>query len=311
MGYRFTNTLLYFSYLKLKCCHLPAIPLLLYLLQLKGHTSSLGKTQTDPVMKCRRLCIFLPKIMQQRRKLRYIPYKACHSRTAFQRQLQSVTIFYSDCFCFSKVYIYRDWAGCPHLCSRVEQTGMVMGSWDGSKWTSSVHWKWGSVGQRECWWWRSSSWYGSSQVNPPADSLSHSLEVSVFILYMFLSYRLGLERADTAEKAVTVITELLEKYGQGGSCLEDECSFTYHNSFLISDRVEAWLLETSGTYWAAEKIQGNKMCGYLKPSEEPTFFIFILFTLWIVFFLKPKINKKPKYWDIYIYPLSLVFSVLT
>ncbi|KAM4609031.1 secernin-3 [Polymixia lowei] len=66
--------------------------------------------------------------------------------------------------------------------------------------------------------------------------------------------RLGLERADTAEKAVDVITELLEKYGQGGSCMEDECSFTYHNSFLISDRKEAWLLETSGKYWAAERV---------------------------------------------------------
>lgn len=69
--------------------------------------------------------------------------------------------------------------------------------------------------------------------------------------------RLGLERADTSEKAVDVITELLEKYGQGGPCMEDECGFTYHNSFLISDRKEAWLLETSGKYWAAEKVEGN------------------------------------------------------
>ncbi|XP_044071623.1 secernin-3 [Siniperca chuatsi] len=76
--------------------------------------------------------------------------------------------------------------------------------------------------------------------------------------------RLGLERADTAEKAVDVITELLEKYGQGGSCMEDECGFTYHNSFLISDRVEAWLLETSGKYWAAERVEG----GYRNISNQ-------------------------------------------
>ncbi|KAF7668752.1 hypothetical protein LDENG_00284170 [Lucifuga dentata] len=69
--------------------------------------------------------------------------------------------------------------------------------------------------------------------------------------------RLGLERADTAEKAVDVMAELLEKYGQGGSCMEDECGFTYHNSFLISDRKEAWLLETSGKYWAAERVEGG------------------------------------------------------
>lgn len=55
-----------------------------------------------------------------------------------------------------------------------------------------------------------------------------------------------------------VITELLEKYGQGGSCMEDECGFTYHNSFLISDRTEAWLLETSGKYWAAERVEGDQ-----------------------------------------------------
>lgn len=71
------------------------------------------------------------------------------------------------------------------------------------------------------------------------------------------SSRLGLERADTAERAVEVMAELLEKHGQGGSCLEDNCSFTYHNSFLISDRKEAWLLETSGRMWAAERVQGR------------------------------------------------------
>ncbi|XP_053295366.1 secernin-3 [Pleuronectes platessa] len=76
--------------------------------------------------------------------------------------------------------------------------------------------------------------------------------------------RLGLERADTAEKAVDVITELLEKYGQGGSCLEDESGFTYHNSFLISDRKEAWLLETSGKHWAAERVEG----GYRNISNQ-------------------------------------------
>ncbi|KAA0716106.1 Secernin-3 [Triplophysa tibetana] len=67
--------------------------------------------------------------------------------------------------------------------------------------------------------------------------------------------RLALERADTAEKAVDVITELLEKYGQGGNCMEDESGFTYHNSFLISDRTEAWVLETAGKYWAAETVK--------------------------------------------------------
>ncbi|XP_076025959.1 secernin-3 [Genypterus blacodes] len=76
--------------------------------------------------------------------------------------------------------------------------------------------------------------------------------------------RLGLERADTAEKAVDVMAELLVKYGQGGSCMEDECGFTYHNGFLISDRKEAWLLETAGKYWAAERVEG----GYRNISNQ-------------------------------------------
>ncbi|KGL72433.1 Secernin-3, partial [Tinamus guttatus] len=69
--------------------------------------------------------------------------------------------------------------------------------------------------------------------------------------------RLGLERANTAEKALTVIVDLLEKYGQGGNCMESHMAFTYHNSFLIADRKEAWVLETSGKYWAAEKVEGG------------------------------------------------------
>lgn len=69
--------------------------------------------------------------------------------------------------------------------------------------------------------------------------------------------RLGLERGDTAEKALDVIVDLLERYGQGGSCTEDSTmEFSYHNSFLIADRNEAWILETSRKQWAAEKVQG-------------------------------------------------------
>lgn len=64
--------------------------------------------------------------------------------------------------------------------------------------------------------------------------------------------RLGLERGKTAEEALDVIIKLMEQYGQGGLCSED--GMTYHNSFLISDRKEAWVLETAGEIWAAEKI---------------------------------------------------------
>ncbi|XP_060704715.1 secernin-2 [Hemiscyllium ocellatum] len=66
--------------------------------------------------------------------------------------------------------------------------------------------------------------------------------------------RLGLERGSTAKEALDVITSLLEQYGQGGNCKESPEAFSYHNTFLIVDRKEAWVLETSGQYWAAQQI---------------------------------------------------------
>lgn len=67
--------------------------------------------------------------------------------------------------------------------------------------------------------------------------------------------RLALERASTAEGAVGVMTDLLEKKGQGGDGgLHDE--FLYHNSFLIADPDEAWVLETAGEHWVAKRVEG-------------------------------------------------------
>ena len=71
----------------------------------------------------------------------------------------------------------------------------------------------------------------------------------------FFFYRLGLERGKTARESLNVITSHLELYGQGGICYEDKAS-TYHNSFIIADSAEAWVLETAGKFWAAERITG-------------------------------------------------------
>ncbi|KAF1495206.1 Secernin-1, partial [Megadyptes antipodes antipodes] len=70
--------------------------------------------------------------------------------------------------------------------------------------------------------------------------------------------RLGLERGATAKEALDVIVALLEEHGQGGNYYEDGSScHTFQSAFLIVDRNEAWILETSGKYWAAEKITGQ------------------------------------------------------
>ncbi|KAG8442956.1 hypothetical protein GDO86_011683 [Hymenochirus boettgeri] len=69
--------------------------------------------------------------------------------------------------------------------------------------------------------------------------------------------RLGVERGTTAKEALDVIVTLLEEHGQGGNYFEqDNRSQSFHSSFLIVDRMEAWVLETVGKFWAAKKIKG-------------------------------------------------------
>ncbi len=68
--------------------------------------------------------------------------------------------------------------------------------------------------------------------------------------------RLGLERGATAYAALQVIVELMEEYGQGGNCAE-HFVMTYHNAYLIADETEAWVLDTAGRYWVAEKVSSG------------------------------------------------------
>jgi secernin len=80
--------------------------------------------------------------------------------------------------------------------------------------------------------------------------------------------RLGLERGNTAEEAVEIIIELLEKYGQWGSAIggvsHDKGS--YDNSFLLADKSEAWVLETANRHWITERVQN----GIRTISNEPS-----------------------------------------
>lgn len=66
--------------------------------------------------------------------------------------------------------------------------------------------------------------------------------------------RLGLERAKTSIEAISVITDLLEEYGQSGDCGFGH-KLHYHNSFIIADPKDSWVLETAGKHWIAKKIK--------------------------------------------------------
>jgi secernin len=68
--------------------------------------------------------------------------------------------------------------------------------------------------------------------------------------------RLALERSSSAEDAVSKMVELIETYGQGGPCSFEHPKFTYHNSFLVADPVQAFVLETAGRSWATEEVRG-------------------------------------------------------
>jgi len=67
--------------------------------------------------------------------------------------------------------------------------------------------------------------------------------------------RLALERSVTAAQGLETIVQLLSDYGQGGICGYEDKKQVYHNSFILADPAEAWVLETAGPMWAAVKVR--------------------------------------------------------
>ncbi len=66
--------------------------------------------------------------------------------------------------------------------------------------------------------------------------------------------RLALERTASARRALELVIELIETYGQGGNGgLRHK--LMYHNSFIFADPREAWVLETADKFWAAERVR--------------------------------------------------------
>lgn len=66
--------------------------------------------------------------------------------------------------------------------------------------------------------------------------------------------RLALERTKDAENAVSLITSLIQDYGQNGWGGYTDQSLYYHNGFIIADRKNAYVLEAVGKEWALEKV---------------------------------------------------------
>jgi len=65
--------------------------------------------------------------------------------------------------------------------------------------------------------------------------------------------RLALERARNADDALSICTDAIERYGQGGSG-EPHADIPYDSSFLIVDGNSGWILETCNRTWAARPV---------------------------------------------------------
>lgn len=70
--------------------------------------------------------------------------------------------------------------------------------------------------------------------------------------------RLALERTKTCREAITLISQLLQTYGQRGNARNRNGSEYYENSFLLTDPNEVWVMETAGRGYVAKQIHSWK-----------------------------------------------------
>jgi len=79
--------------------------------------------------------------------------------------------------------------------------------------------------------------------------------------------RIALERAESAAAALALITGMLARYPQGGR-MSWRGELRYSSSFLIADHVEAWVLETAGHLWAAQRVRGARTLSNMLTIED-------------------------------------------
>lgn len=81
--------------------------------------------------------------------------------------------------------------------------------------------------------------------------------------------RLALERTDSAQNALSCITELLVQYGQDAMAGYLDKGFYYHNSFIIADPKEAFILETIDRQWAVRRVRESASISNCLTLEGP------------------------------------------
>lgn len=111
------------------------------------------------------------------------------------------------------------------------------------------------VGSRPTWLWGMEHGVNEHRVaigNEKVWTAEDPREVADALIGMDL-VRLGLELGRTAGAAIGAMTELLERYGQGGVC-DETFGDRYFSSFLVVDPAEVWVLETSGRRWNAQRM---------------------------------------------------------
>ena len=123
------------------------------------------------------------------------------------------------------------------------------------------------IGSRPYWCWGYEHGFNEHQVVIGNEGLGSKYEFDSPKLIGMELIRLGLERAETAAEAVTVMTELITAHGQG-KFGNDQGVRTYDNGYIIADPEEAYILQTAGHEWAVKKAQDTVGISNVYSIEE-------------------------------------------